>query len=218
MTFSRLPTWWIHNSKTNRKGLFESSILQKNFTAHGNLIGKNISALKCYLALVSHINFHTGVSTLTYSQLEEIAGLSRPMVCKGLYCLERNDLLKIKKDGRNNIYEIQISLADFDLWAKLPTHIIRNKLRFIPSRGKITLTALKIYLLLLAIRNNSETGTSAPYDYLEENLSIQRKYINKSLNLLMIFDFIDVIKLNSENQEQTHTYNKFRLKGINNEE
>lgn len=214
MFFSRLPTWWIHNSKTNKSIQNERSLLQTNFTAHGHLIGTNISALKCYLALISHINFKTGISNLRYSHLEKIAGLSRPMICKGLKCLEENHLLEINKEGRKNIYIIQTESNDFSQWAKAPTYIIRNKLYAIPSRGDITLVALKIYLLLLAIRKNSEIGVSATYDYLEENLGIQRKNINKALNLLSIFDFIEIFKLNSEGTDYPYTYNKFKLKGI----
>lgn len=210
--FSRLPTWWIHNSKTNDNVQSEASFLQEYFTAKGSELGENIAALKCYLALISNITFSSGKSELTYSKIEEIAGLSRPMVAKGIQRLQETSLIKIDREGRINSYQIKLDFDDFDRWAKAPRDALIKNLSDIPSRGIYALTALKIYLLLLAIRNGNAVEISASYDFLERNCSIQRQNIRKALSLLSNCGFIDIAK--TAGKDSIYLHNEFKLRGI----
>lgn len=211
-SFSRLPTWWIHNSETNNIIETKTSLLQDKFTTHGNNIGDNIATLKCYLALISSIHYSTGISNLTYSEIEDIAGLSRPMVSKGLQILQEMDLIQIHKNGRRNSYQFKLDFLNFNAWAKTPTYILRNNLSDIPSKGIISLVALKIYLLLLSIRKKEVMEVSASYEYLTKNCSIQRKHIKKALVLLALCGFIDIAKTTATKSEYSH--NIFKLRGI----
>lgn len=211
-SFSKLPTWWIHNSQTNKLVPTEISLLQNIFTSHGNKIGENIAALKCYLVLISYIEFKTGKSKVTYSKIEDIAGLSRPMICKGLKILQAVDLINFNRVGRQNVYQIKLDFEGFNIWAKAPKNIIYKYLSNIPSRGIIPLVSLKIYLLFLSIRDRNQQEVFTSYEFLEKNCSIQRKYIRKALVLLAVGGFIEITKIPTHDNKYLH--NSFTLNGI----
>ncbi len=211
--FNRLPTWWVNGF---------DSILKNEFTSHGKYLGRNISALKCYLAIISKVIFETGISEISYSEIEDIGGISRPMIKKGLDHLVNCKLISISKIEKTNKYHVNLkgncrlsindTVDEYDKWAKLPRYIIQKNLKHLSSRGEISLLSLKIYIYLLSIRNNQSNEVSATYTKITDSLGIQRAKIKKSLSNLVVLELISITQ--SESNGDFRGHNIFIIKGV----
>lgn len=73
--FGRLPNWWSRSANGDD---FLLMSLKSNDT------GTGIAAMKCLLALSVLIDFHSRIAEVSLSGMEELTGLSRPMVIRGL--------------------------------------------------------------------------------------------------------------------------------------
>ena len=94
--FGRLPNWWSRSANGDD---FLLMSLKSNDT------GTGIAAMKCLLALSVLIDFHSRIAEVSLSGMEELTGLSRPMVIRGLARLEELGVVVSDKDYRTNRYE-----------------------------------------------------------------------------------------------------------------
>ncbi|WP_214282973.1 helix-turn-helix domain-containing protein, partial [Escherichia coli] len=112
-----------------------------------NDTGTGIAAMKCLLALSVLIDFHSRIAEVSLSGMEELTGLSRPMVIRGLARLEELGVVVSDKDYRTNRYELTIKSND-SYWAKVPVDTVRKRLKTISNRGIAPFTALKLYITI----------------------------------------------------------------------
>ncbi|WP_409275933.1 hypothetical protein [Pseudomonas sp. KCJK9111] len=196
--FCMCPTWWVRD----KDGL-------SRFSA-GKDAGQNIAALKCVLAISTAVDFHTRKAKLSLSDLETLTGLSRPMVIRGLAKLQGFGIVAVGKDSRVHEYELTV-LKNDDHWGKVPYDRILKQLRTLPNRGAIPLTALKLYLLLIAYRPNSSETVLIGYDLIEKYLACQRSQIRPALDILYTHTLISVAL---EGEERRRRHNAYQVLGL----
>lgn len=195
--FSALPTWWVRE-------LGMSAFLG------GSQAGESIAALKVLMAISVLMNFHTRKAKNSCTDLEKLTGLSRPMVLKGIGVLEGLGVVDVNRDAYVNEYELTANEDDRG-WAKLPYDRIRSRLPELSNRGVVPLAALKIYLVLVALRPNTSQSLSISHEKLRDYTGVQKKHIRPALDILYSHSLIR-LSLVDENAKGRH--NLYTLQGI----
>ncbi|WP_142915828.1 helix-turn-helix domain-containing protein, partial [Klebsiella pneumoniae] len=165
--FGRLPNWWSRSANGDD---FLLMSLKSNDT------GTGIAAMKCLLALSVLIDFHSRIAEVSLSGMEELTGLSRPMVIRGLARLEELGVVVSDKDYRTNRYELTIKSND-SYWAKVPVDTVRKRLKTISNRGIAPFTALKLYITILNLRYKDKTTVQVMHDTLRNYTGIQTNQV-----------------------------------------
>ena len=212
MTWAKLPTQWIRYDDKLR-----------NFSVRD--IGASISALKIYLAIVLKANFKSndtfdkgGCAAISFTEFEDLTGMSRAMVAEGLRKLKEQELITVIKKGRPNIYH----LADFDStkgWSKLPKRYfygskkmgIIQKITEFSMRHRAHLNALRIYLLLLSFNNKGKARLS--YDKITEYTGMSREFIHPGLSVLIDMQLVNVSS-DETSLDITKSPNIYQFRGL----
>lgn len=168
--FSALPTWWIRE-------------LGLGAFVGGERAGTSLAALKVVMAVSLLANFHSRKARNSVSDLEKLTGLSRPMVLAGVSLLEQLNVLTVDRSGHVNEYEMSVT-ADAN-WGKLPYERLMARLPDMSNRGVISLSALKIYLLMVSLRPNSSPTLSIGHEKIREQTGIQTKHVRPALDILI---------------------------------
>ncbi|WP_257985227.1 hypothetical protein [Shewanella sp. GutCb] len=192
--FGALPNWWFRDDS-----LFTN--------LRGNKTGEGIAAMKCLLALSVLIDFKTKSVEASLSDLESITGLSRPMVIKGLYTLEKFNVISADKDSYKNKYTILVKPED-QKWAKVPTDMTRKKLKEISNRGIAPFVALKIYITMLSLRFGDKIRVKLSHETIRNYTKIQPKQVRAGLDVLFSCSLIHL----QPRDEQTS--NEYILIGV----
>lgn len=198
--FGACPSWWIR-----------SDVIKEKFTAKSGEIGLNIAALKCIIAMTLHNKFGDYQSKLSTSELEEITGLSRPLVIDGRDKLENLGIIMIERE--HTFSYTQTTKSDDTGWAKIPKPLVKSELKQIPNRGRAVLQALKIYLVLLATRPNQTDRFHMSHDKLIEKLGLQSQDVKRSLDILFNHGLIKVGR-SLDDAGRSYTANLFVFPGI----
>lgn len=182
-----------------------------------------ISALMIYIVLAHHTNDQTskgqgraGTVSLSYEKLCGLTGVSRTKVSKGLKVLESLSMIEKRLEGRVNVYAIPNFLSNSG-WAKLPAMGLYDKEKsYVQAftsfklRSKVELHALKIYLVIVAFRNNSTNYTQLSYEKISEYAFVQKNDIKSALSLLVTNKLIQIDSISTELNEFS-TSNIYRL-------
>lgn len=98
--FAKLNMWWVDAP-------FFKKVINNQET------GKGIAVLKTAIAIAMQSDFHSRESKISYSELENITGLSRPMVSKAIQILIQENIIELmlidgkeKKKGQANVYRL----------------------------------------------------------------------------------------------------------------
>lgn len=192
--FGTLPNWWFRNEK-----LF--SELKANKT------GEGIAAMKCLLALSVLIDFYEKDVDASISDLEDITGLSRPMVIRGLSKLKELKIIDIDKTNYRNNYKFLVK-PDDNRWAKVPLDMTRKKLKLISNRGIAPFVALKIYITLLSLRWQDKVDVKLSHEKIREYTKVQPNQIRAGLDVLFSCSMIHLLP------KEEQTSNEYKLIGI----
>lgn len=212
--WARMPSYWIRE---------EDVLLLRTMRWVDPDKANQIAGLMLYMVLVHHASTEptidkpeAGLCSLTYSELSEITGLSRAKVAGGLSVLINLNIISQIGTGRNNIYKI----AKFDAksgWAKLPAKGLYSRdLKSIPAfqrfhlRSKNELNALKLYLLVVALRNDKTNYAQVGYERINHYTGIHRNEIKSAASLLINLGLIQVDSGSSEINDHA-TSNMYRL-------
>lgn len=169
--FRQLPVWWVRDEV----GL-------KRFTG-GKSSGGSIAALKCLLGIVLS-DFSNQAIKVSYTDLEAITGLSRPMVIKAVRKLEGERIVAVDRGGNRNVYQLVYSSSDMG-WAKVPYDRLKQSLCRFPNRGDASLSALKIYIYILALRPNPTRDVKITHETLRDRTGLQKNRIRPGIDLLI---------------------------------
>ena len=167
------PSWWVR----------DNSVLPK-MTATATKTGQHIAGLKVYLAMAAFADYETGIAVLSVTQLQEITGLSRPMVTKGIRELEDFGLLSVDRSGYRSVYQLVEKAGDTH-WLKVPANTIQNKLRNLPNSGATALAALKLYVVLLTVRQRGSHEAQISHTKIQARTSIRPSLIAKGMSHLI---------------------------------
>lgn len=211
-TWAKLPTVWIRYGNKLR-----------NFSVKD--IGASIAGLKIYLAIVLKANYEpnddfdkSGCAAISFSEFEDLTGMSRALVAQGVKKLKEQDLIVIEKTGRPNIYRLE----DFDDkrgWSKLPKRYLFGskklgkiqKITEFSMRHRAHLNALRIYLLLLA--NGNGKWALLSYDKITEYTGMSRELIHPAISVLIDMQLINVSSIETS-LEKTKSPNKYIFRGL----
>lgn len=212
--WSRMPSYWLRDPQK-----FPLSAMK---WAGGNKANQ-IAALMIYIVLVhaasdkpSAGNLKIGVSKLTYTEIGNITGLSRAKISGGLkILLDLGAILSVGL-GRNNAYEI-VSFENKGGWAKLPAKGLYSKdfskiqaFHQFHLRSKNELNAMKVYLIITALRNDATNYAQVGYVKISEYTGIHRNEIKSAISLLINLGLIQVDSAKSGINEYA-TVNMYRL-------
>jgi hypothetical protein len=175
----------------------------------GASTGRSIAALKCFIALGITVHFKTRKVKLSLAGFEELTGLSKPMVIRGIQALEDEGLLRVIRSTHINEYQLLHGEHE-EHFAKLPVARFKGQLKEIPNRGLVPLTALKIYLVLTTVRQRDSIDSNIGYDRLREKTGVQRAQIRAALDVLLNHSLIRVMQV----EANMKTFNIYRLLGL----
>lgn len=179
----------------------------------GRLTGVHIAALKCLLALGLKNNFKTKEVSLSLQQLRDLTGLSKPMVIRGIRRLiELGIVLKLEQDKTNIVSKYKLVFIE-RRFTKIPYVHLLDQLPHFPNKGIYVLTALKIYLILLQVRENSSKKVMISYHRFS-SYGISRKYVSKALEILITNDLISIYRDMDENGCFVKSCNNYLIKGL----
>lgn len=198
--FQKLPSGWIEKG-----GL-------KKF-AWGKTGGDEIAALIVLAVIAHHIDRDTGVARLSYTELAEMASLSRAKVSAGLKILIDRDLITSTVAGRSSY-----RLENYDPkagWAMFPANgMYRNDVveafREFKLRRRVELDALKLYFLFAARRNNDTRVAQIGYEKIAEYTGVTANYIKPALSVLAANGLIHIEHAQSK-ESNVGVTNAYRL-------
>lgn len=200
--FSKISLWWM-----------DTDIFRKELSYSAT--GKSIAILKTIIALALVSDFDTREAKISYSDLEDITGLSRPMVNNALKWLIEKEWLKLNDNshGRTNVYEL-IEI-DGDLgWTKLPYQPLIKNLKIISNRGPKSLTALKNYLMILRYRPNKEDVMQINHTTLIEKGNLRPNLVKSGNDLLLNADLIGLGRCVTRSGQFNTSPNMYHVKGL----
>jgi len=186
--FSKLPTGWTRSTGSDLSDF-----------KGGDQTGTSIAALKCLLAISLQMNFHSRSAAVSYNDFETLTGLSRPMISKGIRMLESMGILEIEN---GHAHRYTVNEVDDANWAKLPFDLLTRSLKDVGNRGAVRLAALKIYILLVARRNNVYEWTALTYDQIISHTGIRRADIRAALSELYSVSLLHADVVHPENGKQ----------------
>lgn len=209
-----MPSYWLRDEQ-------QPSLPEMKWV--GTQKSDQIAALMIYVVLVHNAsdkpsagNPEVGISRLTYTEIGEITGLSRAKISGGLKILLELQVISSIGLGRNNVYKI-VNFEAHGGWAKLPAKGLYSKdyrkieaFHKLHLRSKNELNALKLYLTIVALRNNATNYAQVGYEKLAGYTGVHRNEIKSALSLLINLELIQVDSATSETN-QFATVNMYRL-------
>lgn len=175
----------------------------------GEKAGASQAVLRVLLALGSAdrpVGSFDCVASL--SDLQEYTGLSRSMVLKGIRGGVEHGLIEYqpgKPGEKSRFVLVHPESSGGGGWAKLPLDEVRKRIPHIPHRGATALTALKIYLTLIAARPKDNAVVALRHDTLRLKTGCQPHQVRSAISLLANEGLIHVIK-EAEADESTGRY------------
>ncbi|MDI9733625.1 hypothetical protein QM259_15270 [Acinetobacter baumannii] len=215
--FSKIVLWWVDAPFFKEKLRFSKT-------------GEGIAVLKTMIAITLEADFQDRLAKISFSELENLTGLSRPMVNRAIKILTDEKLIAVHSSarGKSNIYQIldfpntnlpEIKTDEIVLrartkgWSKLPYQPVSKNLRFLPNKGAIALGALKNYLVMLKYRDNNADYSRISHDKFIAKCGIQANKIKSSNDLLINHNFIGLAKYIQNGYLKTSA-NMYYIKGI----
>lgn len=188
LPWKAMPCQWIRDEGLKAFGWGPSAPVSR---------AEATAALMIWVALVTHTEQpeerHTLPNALevelTYNALEDITGLSRALVDRGIDALVRLDLVGKVKEGRKSVY-ILTGYAPGQ-WVKLPSRaLFRSKGKELEpfmsftKRSRVELNALKLYLYLASSRDGDLEYSMATYKRIHDRTGIPMEDIARAISFM----------------------------------
>ncbi len=204
--WTKLPTGWIQHEHGLQS--FKWSAKQEIDNAG------QIAALMLLVVLAHHTNKETGLARLSYDTMMEATGISRPVIARGLNELEARRV--ITRDPKQKRGTITLNNATDDSgWGKLPANGLYRNGRILAFndfklRVPTELDALKIYFLVVALRDNKTNRSYISYDAIQGHTGVLRNNIRPGLSILAANSLVSVNHVH--NSKSNYGYaNEFHL-------
>ena len=138
----------------------------------------------------------TGRVAVTYDDFEEQLGVARQTIRKAIDLLKELGAVHVEVHGRRNVFELQ-GIQESGKWCQLPVEQLRSNGRdfgrlSLLKPNLVGLNALKIYLVMLALRNFKTGTTAIGYTKLEERTGIRRSDLPAALSALATSELLGV--------------------------
>jgi DNA-binding transcriptional ArsR family regulator len=133
---------------------------------------------------------------MTYTDIEQLTGYARPTISKAISLLEALGAVRVKKEGRANVYEL-VGVDQRGGWCQLPQGHLADgaktgELKRLTKihNNRLTLEALKLYVLLLTFRDQKQNTTSIGYEAIMKYTGMRREDVPKAAAMLVALDLI----------------------------
>ncbi|MFK8035535.1 MAG: helix-turn-helix domain-containing protein [Hyphomicrobiales bacterium] len=205
-SWTKLPTGWIQHEQGLKSFKWSAKAEVDN--------AGQIAALMLLVVLAHHTNKETGLARLSYDAMSEISGISRTLVSRGLNELEAREI--ITRDPKQIRGTITLTKATENSgWGKLPASgLYRNGCIFafdtFKLRNPIELDALKLYFLIVALRDNKTNRAYISYEKIREHTGIAQNSIRRAISILAANSLVSVNHVSSVNSEYGYA-NEFHL-------
>lgn len=216
--WASLPTYWILKPQYDAQPNWKSGLVAFG----GRDIGTKCAALKLYLAIVLRAEFKAGskrhgCATITYDDFQNSVGLSRPYISRGLKFLVAQEMISASPNGRSIEYKLT-NYAIGGRWVKLPKrHLLRldgsRPLQNLSTRRRTDLNALRLYLLLLALKSKANSDAKISYDNIIKYTGMQRRNISQAISILVEYELITV-RTEHDHSESKNQPNRYAIKGL----
>lgn len=199
MSFGTMPYQWIADGQL------------VDIVPRVGVTGRNTAALKCYLAIAAYRVFRQNTSILSYSDLSDITGASRPTVLEGTAILSARNIVQIGvREAKNvNAYKFSDTAKDF---RKVPQDRICDCLKNISNRHARSLDALKLYLTMLYLRDAASSIATVSHKKLIEYTGVRPENVAAATSVLAACGFIH-IRYSDEWSRTGHPTNAYSLLG-----
>lgn len=156
----------------------------------------------------------SGFAKVSYSRISDSIGVARATIAKGIDVLEELGAIEVFRSGNTNIYQV-LRHGERGGWAKLPAKgLYKSNSKEVMAftnfnlRSPVELNALKLYLVILAFRDNSNGHASISYEKINEYTGISRNRIAAAKSFLIANNLIQVSSVPSEINEfsTAHVY------------
>lgn len=202
----RLPSKWIAEYRLG-------SLSWKN----GGTGADRIAALMALTVIAHSADEETGIARVTYDHFCDTTGLSRAKVSSGLDELQRIGVIEREPDDARSNFRLAAYKRDGG-WAKFPlrsmyssnTIAAFNDFRL---RRMAELDALKLFFLLVAMRNNRANVALIGYDKIELYTGIPRNRIKTAISFLASLSLVYVEHIPSR-ESPNGVANAYRIVGI----
>jgi len=212
--WAKFPTGWI----LQQKGL--TFICWRKYKSDGT------AALLVLIALAVKRNLDqkghkrhsdTSIVTATYDEIQELLNISRSKVAKGLALLVQLKIINRVENHRSGYH--LIGLGDLGGWAKLPQERLMGSNRIsvfevFYLRSKSELYALKLYLLLMAVRDRKTGYAHIGYDRITEYSGIHGSNIKKAKSHLISLGLIYVEDDHEFAREKSEPPLRYKILGL----
>ena len=235
LRWAKMPNRWAMYG-----GLLKFSEVNERGKIDPLVMNTSLAALKVYLAICTRTDYSTGMAKTTYPELSALVGHSRNVVARSLRVLEEAGLIRRETGqarGGSRIY-VEGWLEDQG-FAKIPKSWLYQgrgskedrasnpsektliKLKAFTFNKRVSLHALKIYVLLLALRRKDvpkgDGLTVISYDKIAEHTGVRRHSVSPAITLLMEMNLIsfrsgDPNPLDTLDFDRT---NRYLIKGLN---
>lgn len=204
--WTKLPTGWIQH---------EQGLKSFKWSAKEDVDNAGqVAALMLLIALAHHTNKETGLARLSYDAMSDILGISRALVSRGLNELEARKI--IVRDPNQIRGTITLTNATEDSgWGKLPASgLYRNGRIFafdtFKLRNHAELDALKLYFLIVALRDRKTNRAYISYEKIREHTGIWPNRIRPAISTLAASGLVSVNHVASLTSEHGYA-NEFHL-------
>ena len=180
------------------------------------------------LAIISNLSQRGGkrregnLVSATYTDLEDMTGLSRTMISKGLRILEEIEAIKTEKDGNRSVYALQ-GIDEDGKWCAIPQdHLLDGadylkRLRGIREtiRRPASLYAMKMYILLLVFRDRRRNSTRISYNSISRYTGLRRDGISLGWQILASWQ-LGWLADDSEDplRKGERRHNRYKIRGL----
>ena len=179
--------------------------------------GANMTAaLMALTAIAHHVTDRTGLVRLTYDAMCHATCLSRAKLAKGLAVLEAENLIIREPQGRSTFQLVDYH-RDYG-WAKLPAKSMYrageiSAFRDFTLRNPVELDALKLFLLLIAMRDSATNFAKIGYPKISQYTGIEKNRIKGAITYLGGLSLIHVEWLPSS-KSSLGVASAYRIVGI----
>ncbi|HLO07733.1 MAG TPA: hypothetical protein VK198_13885 [Terriglobales bacterium] len=197
MAFAMFPISWLKPVPVPGKDLQRYPLAELHWRDHR---AAGIAALLVLMTLAVRLNeenkkvvFVKGAErpkkvAVTWDDLQKITGCARATLGKAILLLENWNAISVTKVGRANQYEL-LHVREDGGWCKLPqTFLEKNgdpvaRFKNLPTNA-LGLNALKLYVVLLALRSGRTETTAISFDGITRWTGIRREDIRKAWGFL----------------------------------
>ncbi len=238
MAWAKLPSAWVR-IQDSEEDISESGELMEGLGESGNGLrgitwkthgssGTAALIILLGLAIISNQSQRKGklregnLVLATYTDLENMTGLSRAMISKGLRLLEEVNAIKSERIGNASAYALLGIERDGGYCAAPQSHLLDGadylkRLRGIREtiRRPASLFAMKLFILLLAFRDRHSNTTRISYENITKYTAMRREDISLGWQVLAAWQMgylADDTEEPLKKGERNH--NRYKIRGL----